>query len=44
MYLWLLGRPQIQNIRSPAENIDVCINMAASILTDNKKRCKKKLQ
>ena len=43
MYLWLMGRPQIQNILlllgnlatlSPqAENIDVCINMAPSIFT-----------
>ena len=44
MYLWLLGRPQIQNILPPpqAENIDVCLNMAP-MLTDNKKRRKKKL-
>ena len=45
--LWLLGRPpnsKYSTAPSPqAENIDVCINMAPSMLTGNKKGRKKKL-
>ena len=47
MYLWLLGRPQIQNILPPTplrqKILIVCINMAPSMPTDNKKHRKKKL-
>ena len=41
---WVDPNSKHSTAHSPqAENIDVCINMAPSMLTDNKKRRKKKL-